>query len=318
MGTENVLGGDANQGKGMGAEGKGAGAGDGAGDAGDNSGGDAGAAGGAGDSGGSAGDSGAGGEGAAAWLKDYPKEYHDDRALNPIESVEGLLKSYVNAQRLIGADKIVLPGKHGTESEWRGVKHKLGLPQEIKDYDLALPEGHKLDEKTITSVKEEAFKLGILPKDLSGLVSWFDKNSQADMKGLNERADEEVTKELKAYKTEVGDLYEKNVLRANAAIREFAPEGFGEFLSANGLGASVPLIKFMAKIGESLDEDKIVGEAGVKFGLTTDEVKGKVSSILGDKNHAYHDKKHPDHDRAVLEMQKYFKMQYGNEPAVNA
>lgn len=300
MSGEGVLGGDAGK-AGAGAEGDKAAD---AGSAGKSaaSGGD-GAAGGS-DAGAAGGDAGDGAK-APEWLKDIPAEYRDDPSMKVIQDVPNLVKSYVNAQRLIGKDKINVPAEFATDAEWRGVKQKLGLPEKEGDYNIKLPEGHKLDEGFVKSLKEKAFELGILPKDLEGMIGWYDKTNQASIESLTSRAAAEVETELKAYKQESGDNYDKNVLKANAAIREFAPEGFEQFMSDNGLASSVPLIKLLANVGAGLAEDKIVGEAGVKFGMTPDEMSGEMGRMRSDPKSAYNDSRHPDHELAVAKMFKY-------------
>ena len=81
--------------------------------------GDAGAASGA-DSGKPAGDAGTGdgakGGGAADWRSQLPKELQEDATLKKYTSVSALAGAYLNAQKLIGADKIAIPGKHATLS----------------------------------------------------------------------------------------------------------------------------------------------------------------------------------------------------------
>ena len=56
---------------------------------------------------------------------------------NPIfanfQDVNGLAKSYMHAQRMIGADKIAIPGKHATDEERLEVYRKLGSPADCPD-----------------------------------------------------------------------------------------------------------------------------------------------------------------------------------------
>ena len=40
------------------------------------------------------------------------------------KDVNGMAKGYMNAERMIGADKIAIPGKSATPDEWRESLHK--------------------------------------------------------------------------------------------------------------------------------------------------------------------------------------------------
>ena len=43
------------------------------------------------------------------WKANLPEDIRNDTSLAPIKDIEGLAKSYVNAQKLIGRDKIPMP-----------------------------------------------------------------------------------------------------------------------------------------------------------------------------------------------------------------
>lgn len=63
------------------------------------------------------------------WRDTLPDELKMDASLLKFNDIPSLAKSYVNAQRLIGADKIALPGEHATDDEWSEVYDRLGRPK---------------------------------------------------------------------------------------------------------------------------------------------------------------------------------------------
>ena len=71
------------------------------------------------------------------WRSEIPEEIKDHKSLETIQDVPGLIKGFVHAQSMIGADKLAIPGKHATDDDWNAVYGKLGRPNEAKDYNLA-------------------------------------------------------------------------------------------------------------------------------------------------------------------------------------
>ena len=70
------------------------------------------------------------------WRSSLPEDIREDPSLKPLQDINSLAKSYVHSQRMLGTDKVVVPGKYATPDEWRGFYHKVGLPEEVKDYEV--------------------------------------------------------------------------------------------------------------------------------------------------------------------------------------
>ena len=62
-----------------------------------------------------------------------------------------LAKSYVNAQSMIGADKVAIPGKHATDEDWGEVYRRLGRPDTPEGYELVneVPEGVEANDNIL-------------------------------------------------------------------------------------------------------------------------------------------------------------------------
>lgn len=278
--------------------------------------GDAGSGGGAsaGAEGNSAGNQNANGGAPADWKLALPKELQEDPSLKSITDVANLAKSYVNAQKLIGADKIVLPSKHATDDDWKAVFTKLGLPADVKDYEVKKPDNANVDDNFITKFKEAAHKSGVLPKQAQALVNWFNEANAAAMNDVRTKQAAQVAKELDGLRSEWGQAFDAKVTRARLAIQQYGDDSLKAHLDKTGLGNDVNLIKFFAKVGESFTEDEIKGTGG-KFGgvKSPAEAQKEISSIMGNAEHPYHLKSHPGHDAAVQEMRSLYEMVYVNK-----
>ena len=76
-----------------------------------------------------------------AFINTLPEELQTEPSLRNFTDAAGLAKSYVHAQKMIGADKLPLPGKSATDEEWNNVYQKLGRPNAADQYDFQAVQG---------------------------------------------------------------------------------------------------------------------------------------------------------------------------------
>ena len=93
------------------------------------------------------------------WKANLSDEVRADKSLENIKDIEGLAKSYVHAQKLVGADKIPVPNKYATDKDWDAVYEKLGRPKSSDGYKYELPEDQKVDETALKNFSSQAHKL---------------------------------------------------------------------------------------------------------------------------------------------------------------
>lgn len=259
-----------------------------------------------------AGDPGKGGS-PTDWRSSLPKELQENASLKKYTSVEALAGAYVNAQKLIGADKIAIPGKHATEDDWKKVFSQLGVPEKVEEYGLKFKDGSAIDEDFSKEFKTNAHKLGILPKQAQALADWFSDVNINSIKKAKDGADKAFKDAVGELQKEWGDGFKLNVARANRVIAEHGGDELAKYLSEKGFGADPQFMKLMAKLGGTLyAEDKVIGEDGTMGGKTPKEVQAEIKKLQQDP--AYNDKTHPSHKAAVQEMQDLYKLMY---PAVD-
>ena len=71
-----------------------------------------------------------------SFLESLPEEIRNEPRLRTFTDPGTLAKSYVSAQRMIGADKVAIPGSSATADDWREVYTRLGAPTEASQYEL--------------------------------------------------------------------------------------------------------------------------------------------------------------------------------------
>lgn len=258
--------------------------------------------GGAGGAGGGQGGQGGGGGNATSWLDSLSPEYREDPSLKGYKTADELAKAHIHAQKMIGADKIVVPGKHSTDQDWEQVYAKLGRPESPDKYEFQLDAAHKPED--VKAFKEFAHKSGLLPKQVEALYK-FDLQRQQQAKQMQEsRYAEIVNRNLDTLKKEWPDnLYQQNLTKADQGMRQFFGDEFVEWTQKCGVNNDPMFIKGMLKIAEAMGEDSLKGEGGASFGVGAEEIQKKINEILGDFKHPYYDDGHAAHNDAVKHVQ---------------
>lgn len=244
----------------------------------------------------------------ASWRDSLPDDLKSDPSLKHIADVASMAKSYVNAQKMIGADKIVVPGKNATPEQWQETFRKLGLPESPDKYDLGIPQGEKVNDAFLKGFKENALKAGVLPQQAKALFDWYQNEAKTAQKTATEQYQQNIMKQRQALKEELGPMYDKKVGFAYAAAKEFGGDEVLKHLNDVGLGDDPVVIKMLAKIGEAMGEDKVKSALGTRLGKTPDEIDSEIGRLQGSQE--YLDASHPGHATAVATMQRLFNAKY--------
>lgn len=250
------------------------------------------------------------------WKQALPKEFQDEPSLKLVNDVPTLAKNYINAQKMIGADKIALPGKHATEDDWKQVWNKLGMPQDVKDFNIKAPEGAEFNPEFISKFKDFAHKNGVLPKQAEGLLSWYHGALKEQNEGIAGQTKVAQEQEWNGLREKWGKAFDNNVLEAQMAFKTFADDETTKFLNETGLANNPKLVALFAKIGQATREDALQAPDKRQSGgvMTPDQAKEEMNKVYANTEHPYFNKQHPNHKAAVQEMEKFASMAYPPKP----
>jgi hypothetical protein len=248
------------------------------------------------------------------FLNMIPEELREHPSISPIKDVENLARSYVNAQRLIGADKIAMP-VNPTDEDLDRIYDRLGRPEDPKGYGIEV-DGNVITEEVATDYADIAHKLRLSPDQAKGILDYYKSSieqSGAQSLELAEAAKEQTVESLRS---EWGRAFDQKVEAAAKVAQEFAdPEMFNITLSdGSKLGDNAEFIKAFAKIADfrqSVTSEDTVSENSRSMAMTPAHAKNEIESIMGDKTHPYWDKKSPAHSSAVEHMQGLMGMLHG-------
>ena len=241
---------------------------------------------------------------AKSWKEAIPEDLRNDPNISKFTELEALAKSYVNATRMIGQDKVAVPNNNSTDDQWNEVYDKLGRPESPDKYKLEVKSDVvPLDESSIKSFAENAHQLGLNNKQAQGILEFY-KNSmegsaqqnQVDMETAQANAEQELRKEW-------GRAYEDNIKKAGAVAKANMDANILDMQLKDGtrLGDHPAIIKGFANIANLMSEDKLVSteSENVSQGIDYD---AEISKIVNDRDGPYWNKAHPDHDKIVQKV----------------
>jgi hypothetical protein len=244
-----------------------------------------------------------------------PDDLKSDASLTPIKDFQGLVKSYVSAQKMVGG-KVNLPDpKHATEADYIAVLKKMGVPEKIEEYNFKLPDGVKAEELNqdfMGKLKAAAHANGVLPWQFEKLYGAYhdqikDMNAAEDAKWQKE-----VTEGTEALKKDWGPAFDTQVKKANVAFKELVPnEADRTKLVQDGLGGHPVVMKILANAAKYFKEDVFLGHGAGEFsGVTPETALQRAREIQGNKDHPYRNPVHPNHAAAKKEVQDLYRIAF--------
>ena len=233
-----------------------------------------------------------------------PKDFQEEKSLQNFNSMEDFVKSYLSAQRLVGANKVAIPNKMATDDDWQEVFDKLGRPKTPEDYKYDFKEG-EIDQTELKNFNETAHRLGLLPKQAERLIKFYQEmNSEGEQAKLVAAEAKQVEVEA-LLKKDFGPEYNKRLDQAKKlAIDTLGSDILNQTILKNGsrLGDNPDVIKAFSMLADKLSEDEIIKGDGTGY-MTASELEKEISELTEDGS-PYWSKAHPNHKKTVEQVLK--------------
>jgi hypothetical protein len=240
----------------------------------------------------------------SSWKDSISEEYRVDPSIEKFTEIDALAKSYINATKMIGQDKIVIPTKNSTQEAWDEAYAKLGRPESADKYALDIKSDVvPFDETAIKSFAEQSHKLGLNNKQAQGILEFYKNNMEGSLQQAKIDTETAQSQAEQQLRQEWGRDFEGKVKQAGALAKaNINPEVLDMTLS-NGtrLGDHPEIIKGFAKIAGMMSEDKIVSTESENVNTVAD-IETEISAITNDTDGPYWNKQHPDHDKVVQQV----------------
>lgn len=232
----------------------------------------------------------------------------DNRAhvssLKDFKDINGLVKSYANAKKMVGGDRLpVIPGEESTPEEIQSFREAMGIPHKASGYGIERPKD--VDEETFGAYMDAFHKSNASPALVSELMQMRSSEMEAATEAAQAAEDAAIQAEHSALQQEWGFDFDKNVDLARRGAMTL-----GIDVENSPLSNSAEFAKAMVNLAQLISEDKIVDgpAAGNPWGNPASEAE----AIQRDNTHpdyaAYRDPNHTRHGAVVDKLRGLRKM----------
>jgi hypothetical protein len=238
------------------------------------------------------------------WRDAISEDIRHDPSLHAIKDVSNLAKSYVHAQRMVGRDKIALPGESGTPEEWSDFDARSGRPTEAANYDLnaSIPAGleSENDAGVLEGFKDAAHAAGLRNNQAQAVLDYYYNMSGGMMEERTQMLEQARTDSENELRREYGRAYDERMGFAKDALAQFGSDDLAEMELSDGskVGNNPHFAKMLANIGlfirEKIGEDSLEGDKRLQNMMTPQDAHDQRLELQRPGG-PYWDKNHPQH-----------------------
>lgn len=232
------------------------------------------------------------------------------------EGLAEVAKSYVNLEKLLGHEKIPLPKGPEDVEGISAFNKAIGVPDAPEKYNLPdakMPVGSESVSFDKGTFQQVMHKYGLTPQQAAGLWKEYGSMMGESYNKMTQSYSAQLDQNINALRKEWGDAYAANVELADMAISRLAEnQEQGDWLTAT-LAKNPHGLKWAAKVGNLLAENKVGDFQYKRFSMTPAEAKNEVARIKLDPNHPYNNEKatEDDHQSAVDHVNRLISISMG-------
>ena len=231
-------------------------------------------------------------------------ETYKDSAIGKYATVGDLAKGYGEAQKLIGAKGVIVPGENAKEEEVSKFYNSLGRPEKPEGYKFTPVEGlHpeiKITPESETMFRQMIHKHGLTAKQADGMYKDYFSGASGALTKRDQATSAAKHETEKALRTEWGAEYDNNLNKAKRLITKYGgadgADSFGE------LGNNPKVLKTLANIAMKFSEDGFI-KGGGETNSEVKEAQQRLTDIMLNKDHPYWNTG-AGHSEAVAEVKR--------------
>lgn len=253
------------------------------------------------------------------WFGSLPAELQAEKSIANFKGkgVDELAKSLVNAQRMIGTDKVAKPQAGWGEKEWGEFYDAVGRPKEASEYQLPekLPEGVNITPESAKQFFEKAREMGLTKRQAAAVVEFHAQQVAAASQDFTAQQEKMLAEAKVELERRFGTAFNERMGLAKEALRFAGSDADREALLSNPLIANNPaIIELLANVGKAVASDVIIGKGGgYKPSLTPSEAQAEIARLNADPEHirAWMEADHPGHKLAVERKDELYRLASG-------
>lgn len=252
------------------------------------------------------------------FLAQFPDDIKKDSTMQPIKDMNGLAKSYINGQRLLGKNRIALPGENATDQERADFYKATGRPDSAEGYEfnkeLVHPSMGEQRDELVKAVQGMMFDAGLSKAQAETIFTKYNEHIGGIFEATVAKQEQQVTEWIDQLKVDFGQAFQQKIVLAKTAMQEFGGEDMTALMEETGLGNHPAVVKFMSAVGAKLSGDKIVDGDGKPLGfqMSSEEAKAEIKKLEADKDwlKRFQTKSEPGHQDAKEQRARLFKIAY--------
>jgi len=247
------------------------------------------------------------------FLNMIPEDLREHPSLTPIKDVPNLVRSYVNSQKLIGADKLPLPA-NPTDEDLDRIADRLGRPEAASGYEIAV-DGNIITEEVAQDFAEMAHKARLTPKQVVDVLDYYKDRVQGTAQADADKKHQSQIDASNQLKAEWGSNYDKHFELAMSLADELSDkQAITRIVLQDGtnLGDHPEFIKAFAKFAEfkqSVTSEDTVAEKSQVNHMTKQSAQAEIDAIM--KSPEYTGKDSVARDRAVQRVAELMVIVHG-------
>ena len=258
--------------------------------------------------------------GSMDWRASLDETLRADPTLADIRDLNGLAKSYIHAQRMVGKDKITIPTDAADALEWDAFYERLGRPGD-GNYKLdpagLMPADLPFDPQVLDRFKKVFHSAGLSQKQAEGVfknyLEYVGEVHNNNLAGVEQQRQGWVNDLRK----EFGRAFDERVDLAVRAVETFGGQDFMKWLDQTGMGDHPMFVKMFAQIGQQMQEALASPGQSRSWTMTPETARQEIARMQRDKDFmaAYMTNGSTGHQEAVKKMQELFSFAYPEEAA---
>ncbi len=236
------------------------------------------------------------------------------------KDVGAMAASYAELEKLVGVDKVALPGKDAKPEEFAAIYDKLGRPESPEKYDLGdfkVPEAW--DQEAVKATLAGMHADGLNSRQVQGVMKRYGEFIAGAEAALAANGEKVAAASKQTLEKEWGAEFRANMDLANIAAQQFLGDDLETVRNlrlADGslLGDNAAYVRAFANVGKAIAEPSTLAGLGSMTGFagTPASAKAELEKLNGDDGFkkALLDAAHPEHEAAVRRRTRLFAVAY--------
>lgn len=254
-----------------------------------------------------------------SWRDTLPEDIRADEGLSKFDNAKddaerlaNISRSYVNAQKMIGGDKLPKPKGPDDKEALDAVYTALGRPEKADDYKIErpkdLPPGLVIEEDGEKFLKDFAHANGWNQKQLDNAYKAF---FEREARRMNEGARQQQNSyddAMREFQRE-GNATETLGL-AKATVQQYVDPNALAKLKAAGLDNDPTIIRMFSRIGKDLTGHQVLKGRGGETLQTGAQIQAEIDKHRSENHAALYDRSHPNHDAAAKKLDALYEQKH--------